>query len=315
MCSTTGQRAGGAKGVGASDRTLNPRLVRKVGAKGGWWWDCAGPVDDDVRVPSVPLAVLPDPDPSDAHAVQAWVEAIADGVALMLLVDTGTPRSAFPHVEPFASRVSRVVPGGRGVFGGPAEEALVTADVVVTGDQTTRQLLVQLQPRGWPHPALLGMDLLGSHRCNFRFDDPRIELDGPVPAEAEWVPLATDPHRTPTVKVDWGHAQSTAIWDTGAGVTLVDQSWAGSHPDIVAVGDEIGRGTDVTGAQASHPWGTLAACRIGGREFGEQVCGVVDFSAMNATLASPIEVVVGLPLIIQASWCMDFPGRRWVIWP
>ena len=80
----------------------------------------------------------------------------------------------------------------------------MTADVVVTGDQTTRQLLVQLQPPGWPHPALLGMDVLGSHRCTFHFDDPRIELDGPVPAAAEWLPLATDPHRTPTVEVDWG---------------------------------------------------------------------------------------------------------------
>ena len=266
-------------------------------------------------MPSVPLVILPDPDPTDDYAVQAWVEAVADGVPLRLLVDTGTPRSAFPHVEPFASRVSRVLPGGRGVFGVLAGEALVTADVVVTGDQTTRQVVVQLQPPGWPHPALLGMDVLGSHRCDFHFDVPRIELDGPAPAEADWFPLATEPHRTPTVEVDWDHCQSTAIWDTGAGVTLVDQSWAQSHPDIVTIGDEIGRGTDVTGAQASHPWGMLPACRIGGRRFGEQVCGVVDFSVLNATLASPIEVVVGLPLITQTSWCMDFPGRRWAIWP
>ena len=128
--------------------------------------------------------------------------------------------------------------------------------------------------------------------------------------------LAVDVLRHLTAQFRGLDAQAvTTGQDTGAGVTLVDQSWARSHPDIVTVGDEIGRGTDVTGAQASHPWDTLAASRIGGREFGEQVCGVVDFSAMNATLASPMEVVVGLPLIIQASWCMDFPGRRWVIWP
>jgi hypothetical protein len=117
---------------------------------------------------------------------------------LTLLLDTGRPRSAFPHVEPFASRTSRVVPGGRGVFGVPAEEALVTADVVVTGDQVTRRLLVQLQPQGWPHPALLGMDVLGSHRCDFHFDDPRIDFDGPAPTDVDWVPLVTDQHRTPT---------------------------------------------------------------------------------------------------------------------
>lgn len=122
-------------------------------------------------------------------------------------------------------------------------------------------------------------------------------------------------HRTPTVEVSWDHTRSTAIWDTGAGVTLVDQSWARRHPDLVTIGDEIGHGTDVTGAQASNPWGSLATCRIGDRESGEQVCGFVDFSAMNANLNSPIEVVLGLPLITQASWCVDFPGRRWAIWP
>lgn len=191
----------------------------------------------------------------------------------------------------------------------------MTADTLVTGDQVTRNLLIQLQPAGWPHPALLGMDVLGSHRCDFHFDRPRIELDGPLPPNPSWFPLTTDPHRTPTVDVSWGDTRSTAVWDTGAGVTLVDRTWASSHPEVVVIGTASGRGTDVTGAQASHPWGTLAACRIGGREFGGQVCGVVDFSVLNATLASPIEVVLGLPLITQASWCMDFPGHRWTLWP
>lgn len=205
-------------------------------------------------MPSVPLVVLPDPDPTDDYAVQAWADVIADGVPVRMLVDTGTPRSALPHVEPFASRPSRVVPGGSGVFGVPAEETLVTVDVVATGDQITRQLLVQLHPLGRPHPALLGMDVLGAHRCHFHSDDPRIDLDGLAPTDADWAPLVTDPHRTPTIELDWGRTQSTAIWDTGAGVTLVDQSWAQSHPDLVTISNEVGHGTDVTGAQASHPW-------------------------------------------------------------
>lgn len=70
----------------------------------------------------------------------------------------------------------------------------------------------------------------------------------------------------------------------------------------------------MTGAEASHPWGRLAGCRIGGKEFSEQICAVLDFSDLNATLASPIEVVLGLYLIWQASWFMDFPGRRWAVW-
>jgi hypothetical protein len=103
------------------------------------------------------------------------------------------------------------------------------------------------------------------------------------------------------------------VWDTGAGATLVDQSWASEHADIVSVHPETGRGIDVTGAEASPYWGTMAPCRIGHADFAEQICAVIDFSGINATLASPVEVVIGLPLIAQASWCMDYPGRRWTL--
>lgn len=269
-------------------------------------------VRDDGSVSTIPLAVLPDPD--DAEGLQAWTDAIADEAPLRLLVDTGTPRSAVPHVDPFATRPRRLTRGGQGAFGAPArEEMLVQANTLRTGDLVTRKLLVQLQPEGWGHPGLLGMDVLGSHRCDFYFDVPRIDLDRVAAPDTAWYPLTTAPHHTPKVQVQWDQTSLSAVWDTGAGATLVDQSWASEHADIVSVHPETGRGIDVTGAEASHYWGTMAPCRIGHADFAEQICAVIDFSGINATLASPVEVVIGLPLIAQASWCMDYPGRRWTL--
>lgn len=256
------------------------------------------------------------PDPEDERCLEAWAEVVVDEVPLRLLVGTGTPRSALPHVEPFATRPKRMTPGGRGAFGGPAdEETLVEADALRVGELVAPKLEVQLQPEGWRHPGLLGMDVLGSHRCDFHFDAPRIDLDhNDVPATA-WYPLTTASHSTPTVPVTWHRTSVNAVWDTGAGATLVDRSWAGRHPDIVAVHSETGRGVDVTGAEAGHHWGTLAACRIGEAAFTEQTCAVVDLSGLNGSLATPMDVVIGLPLIAQASWCMDYPHRRWTFWP
>lgn len=262
---------------------------------------------------SVPLVVLPDPE--DERGLQAWTDAVADEAPVRLLVDTGTPRSAVPHVKPFDTRGGRRTRAGRGAFGAATgEELLVQADALHTGDLVTRNLLVQLQPEGWPHPGLLGMDVLGSHRCDFHFDPPRIDLDQGRWPTAAWYPLPTAPHSTPTVLVEWDQVFVSAIWDTGAGATLVDRSWAGRHPDIITIRTETGRGVDVTGAEVRHHWGTMAPCRIGGADVAEQTCAVVDFSSLNATLASPVEVVIGLSLIAQASWCMDFPGRRWACW-
>ncbi|SDS56742.1 Aspartyl protease [Friedmanniella luteola] len=264
-------------------------------------------------MPRIPLVVLPDPE--DESCLQAWTDVVADGVPLRLLLDTGTPRSAVPHVAPFATRARQTTQGGRGAFAVAAiEEVLVETDAVRTGDLVTPDLLVQLQPEGWRHPGLLGMDVLGSHRCDFHFDVPRIDLDGGEPPGAAWYPLATAPQSTPTVAVSWDQTSLDALWDTGAGATLVDQSWASRHSEIVSVRPETGRGTDVTGAEANHHWGTLATCRIGQATFAEQRCAVVDLSALNATLEQPVEVVLGLPLIVQASWAMDHPRRRWTVW-
>jgi len=123
---------------------------RMVGAAPGADPSCCRtsrePIVNDGAVRSIPLAVLPDPE--DDYALQAWVDAEADGAPAKLLVDTGTYRSSIPHVEPFASRPRRVGLDGGGVFGVPAEEMMVHADVLLTGDIVTRNLLVQLQPEG-----------------------------------------------------------------------------------------------------------------------------------------------------------------------
>jgi hypothetical protein len=159
------------------------------------------------------------------------------------------------------------------------------------------------------------MDVLGSHRCDFHFDVPRIDLDREEPPVSAWQPLATAPHGTPTVPVRWEQIVVEAVWDTGAGATLVDQTWAGRHSDLIAVHPGRGRAVDVTGAEASHHWATMAPCRIGDAAFAEQTCAVVDLSAMNAAFGAPVQVVIGLPLIVQSSWCMDYPRRRWTLWP
>ena len=51
--------------------------------------------------------------------------------------------------------------------------------------------MLLLQPERWPHPGLLGMDALGSHRCDFHFDVPRVDLDRDEWPAAAWYPLKT----------------------------------------------------------------------------------------------------------------------------
>lgn len=273
--------------------------------------DLGVPARHDVHVPTIPLTVLPDE--SDDVALQAWVDVAADGVPLRMLVDTGTTRTAVPHVEPFASRTISPGPGGRGVFGATATDPLIDLNTLQAGDLVTNSLLVERQPELWVHPPLLGMDVLGSHACLFDFADRTLHLDAEPQVTSGWLPLTTEPHRTPTVEVIWAAATLTAVWDTGAGITIVDRAWATAHPEIVTISDAKGVGTDSTGATTDNPQGRMASCRIGGLEFPEQLCGVVDLSALNSGKRSAVQMIIGLPLMVHATWFLDFPRHRWTV--
>ena len=232
----------------------------------------------------LPLPVIPDPNSS--RACQVFADTIVDGVPARMLLDTGTSRSYVPYRESFQ-------PGD------------VHVETLQWGALTARDLSVIMNASDWPHPPLLGMDVLGRHICDFRFGDSILELDQPSQA-ADLLPLPTPAARTPAVPVHWDSASTTAVWDTGSGITMVNRSFAEANPDIVSISAEFGRGTGITGATGQNPKGRLAPCRIGNVDFPEQDCGVTNSPGLDG-----IDIILGLPLISSANWYMDFPGRRW----
>jgi hypothetical protein len=242
---------------------------------------------------------------------------IADEVPVRMLLDTGTYRSSVPYRDALDNRFPPNGPGavedarsidkpGGGVFTdvGKHDETLVQLEALQWGSLTVRGLTVSLQSPGWPHPPLVGMDVLGPHACHFRFREGVLELDGTAPTDA-FLPLPTPSDKTPAVPVQWGETIVDGVWDTGAGITIVDRTWAEAHPEIVTITKEFDTGTDVYGNTGRNLKGRLAPCRIGNVTFPEQDCGLPDLSHLGITM------FLGLPLISHANWYMDFPQRRW----
>lgn len=250
--------------------------------------------------------------PDGSDALQAWIDATADNVNLRMLLDTGSAGTDVSRLEPFASRITDASSTGKSAFGTVSSTPIAHVHALRVGDLVVEDVLVGVQPADWPHPPLLGMDVLSPHLCHFQFGSERLEMDGELPQSA-WLPLKTGKD-IPAVDVRWGQTSVSAIWDTGAGMTLVDQTWALAHPDVVTILRETGTGTDSSGHTRSGPTGQLAACRIGNVDFDEQRCGIVDFSDFNAQSASPLCMFVGLPLMSQATWAFDFPGQRWTVY-
>lgn len=262
-----------------------------------------------VGMPSAGLSLRPD----GADALQAWVDVTADDVAVRMLLDTGSAGTDVPRIEPFASRVTDACQTGKSASGKLVSTSVAYVHALQVGALVVENVVVGVQAGDWPHPALLGMNVLSAHPCHFQFGAGWLEMDGELPP-SDWIPLTTGSDKTPAVDVRWGPKSVSAIWDTGAGITLVDQNWAMEHPDVVTILNETDMGTDSSGHTRSNPKGRLAACRIGDVDFDEQRCGVVDFSDFNGSSATPVYMFAGLPLMSQATWAFDFPSRRWTVY-
>jgi hypothetical protein len=254
---------------------------------------------------SLPISISAHPNYDGA--LQAFVEVEANGVPVTMLLDTGAARSSVPHRAEFASLPPVGVSKSHGALGGQRPDPLVRLDSLRAGPFVRTDLVVSVEPEGWDDPPVLGMDVLGDRACWFRFSAGILEVDATAPPGL--LPLHTEPHQMPGVELTWDGVSTKAGWDTGAGISLVDEAWATAHPDVVTILPEIGQGTDSSGATASGPKGRLDSCRIGDMTFPEQDCGLPDLSFFKGALV----IFAGLPLISHVDWYMDFPGRRWCI--
>ena len=107
-------------------------------------------------------------------------------------------------------------------------------------------------------------------------------------------------------------ATASAVWDTGAGLTLVDTAFLRAH---AALFEELGssQGTDATGASMEAQLYTMSAPTIGGVRFPPHIVAGVDLSFVNATIELPMDLILGYTTLRQAHWLFDFPRKRWAI--
>ena len=254
----------------------------------------------------VPLIIEPDPDDPDFASV--LVEATVAGRPYRMLLDTGAARSQLVADE-YTLALSPVHgDGSSAAFGGEVTDLVVTVTDLVAGPLWIPALDVTRSESGQVN--LLGMDVLGRHRCRFRLAAGVMDLDAPDGEGEHELVIGRRGH--PYVEVNWPGVSGLACWDTGAGATVVNRGFWLAHPGLF---EPIGTsaGTDAHGEQAETPLLRMAGPVIGQRAFGSHKVVAVDLSGVNSTLDHPMDLILGYPTIRQADWLFDFPARRWAL--
>jgi hypothetical protein len=257
-------------------------------------------------VRQVPLIIEPDPDDPDFASV-----LVADTVAgrpYRMLLDTGAARTQLDADEYTRALTPVDRDSSAAAFGGDVTDPVVTVTDLVAGPLRVSALDVTRSEsrRG----NVLGMDVLGQHRCHFRLGAGVLDLDSPGHEACHELLVGRRGH--PYVEVNWPGVSGLACWDTGAGATVVNRDFWLGHPGLF---EPIGAsaGTDAHGEQAETPLLHAAGPVIGQRSFGRQKVVAVDLSGVNSTLDYPMDLILGYPTLRQADWLFDFPARRWAI--
>ena len=197
-------------------------------------------------VRQVPLIIEPDPDDPDFAAV--LVEATVAGRPYRMFLDTGAAHSQLAADEYTLSLSPVHEDSSSAAFGGQVTEPVVTITDLVAGPLRIPALDVTRSEGGQGN--LLGMDVLGRHRCHFRLAAGVLDLETPGGEAGHELLIGGRGH--PYVEVNWPGVSGVACWDTGAGATVVNRDFWLGHPGLF---EPIGTsaGTDAHGEQAETP--------------------------------------------------------------
>jgi len=258
----------------------------------------------------IPVELRDDPD--EPGATEAYVVATVAGREYRLMLDTGGARSTLP-LDDLTSTFARVDVDdepGRGALGPASPDTRrVVVPSIALGPLEVRDLVVDLAPDGSDAPTTLGLDVLRGHRLELRLADAMLGIDTGAPIDAER-PLQLSSRSHPHVVVGWGDVEATALFDTGASVTVVDAVFAAEHPEQLEPLPPS-TGIDAAGNRAETPMARMAACEVGGRRFDASLAVVVPIRGIQRAGDPEFDVVLGVPVIRQAAWIIDLARSVW----
>jgi len=258
----------------------------------------------------IPIALRDDPD--EPGAAEAYVVATVAGREYRLTLDTGGARSTLP-LDDLTSTFARVAVDdepGRGALGpASADTGRVVVPSIALGPLEVRDLVVDLAPDGSDAPTILGLDVLRGHRLELRLADGMLGIDTDAPVDAERpLPLSSRSH--PHVVAGWGDIEATALFDTGASVTVVNAAFAAAHPELL---EPLlpSTGTDAAGNRAETPMARMAACVVGRRRFDASLAVILPIRGIQQAGDPDFDLILGVPVIRRADWIIDLARGVW----
>lgn len=114
----------------------------------------------------------------------------------------------------------------------------------------------------------------------------------------------------PQADLIWSSYRTRAVVDTGAGITVMDDSIARDHPELFTE-HSTAPGIDATGSVVQTPTAMVVDCQLHNMVLGAHRVAFTHLLEATAHLDEPLEVILGTPAIDQLDWWWDLPNDQW----
>ena len=254
------------------------------------------------------------PDKDDIEAAEVYVDGKIGGKEYRFILDTGAAKTSVQYddytsiFEPIQKNNSS------GVFA-KSNDDLITVPYIELGPILVKNFtLARMPENSVDRKNLIGMDLLKDFCFHFLFDENRVSVDSTKEAGIDYTlhELFLGQRFHPYVNIQFEKLKAKAVWDTGAGITIIDLNFIKTHPHFFQkTGQSIG--TDSTGAKFETTMFMLRSITIGNIKFPPHKVAGVDLSYLNSTTEVPMDVILGYSTLSKANWLFDFPRKKWAI--
>lgn len=253
-------------------------------------------------------------DEEDVEAAEVFVDGLIGGNHYRFLLDTGAARTCIEFDDYTSTFDCIEKSNSSGVFAKSSHD-LITIPSIEVGSISKKNFTLARMAEKVPNIRnLIGMDLLKDYCCHFFFDENQVSVAMNTVADTGYTfqNLFLDNTFHPYVDIQFGTLKAKAVWDTGAGITIVDLNFVKEH---LACFREVGQstGTDATGFKMATPTFIMTASLIGDKVFPPHKVAGVDLSYVNSSIEVPMDLILGYSTLSKANWLFDFPRKRWAI--
>jgi hypothetical protein len=250
-------------------------------------------------------------DETDPEAAGVFVDASIDGHPYRFLLDTGAAMTLVKNDAYTRGFICAEKRATSGVFAAGKNDLIYVPRLELGPVSRKNYLLARAAGEASCTENVVGMDLLKDFRCHFDFEK-NILILNPHNEPAACRELVLDRKKHPYIDIGISDVPAKALWDTGAGLSVVDVGFINKHPLLFRQAG-FTEGTDATGVTMRTPMFVMEPVDIDGHRFPSHRVAGVDLSLVNARTDIPMDLIMGYNTMSRAAWFFDFPGRMWGI--